>query len=313
MKLSVVIPHVNEVDEANATIRSIRETAGNSVEIVVVDDASANRPTIFGADKVIFNKERCGTGPSRHIGAEAATGTHILITDCHMRFSDRWYDEYFIAESSEYHPRGHIFCGSCIQLDDNNTDLNKARGSYHGATFNFFGSDKVKPQYNQIFEGVWEPKKEGYAYEIPCAMGACYFVNRDFYLELSPHRYLRSWGVEEQALSLKTYLAGGLVYQVNSIRIGHKFRNNPKKLPFPLRVKDIIYNKLFVIFTCLPEEYANALMKKFPRDTDFNLAYQAIRENWSLIATEQARNRNLFNTSFESLLNRWGLQCPHGL
>lgn len=312
MKLSVVFPHVNEIDEANATIRSIRETAGNSVEIVVVDDASANRPTIFGADKVIFNKERCGTGPSRHIGAEAATGTHILITDCHMRFKPDWLERF--TEATRLDILGNnVYCGTCIQLDDDNMDLKKANGSYHGATFNFFGHDKRKPGIIQILESVWLNKKDEPCYETPSLMGACYFMRRDWYLNLAPHRYLRIWGSEETALALKTWLSGGAVYQVNSIRIGHKFRKNPKKLPFSLRVKDVIYNKLFIAFTCLPEEYANALMKKFPRDTDFNLAYQAIRENWSLIATEQARNRNLFNTSFESLLNRWGLQCPHGL
>lgn len=310
MKLSVVVPHVNEPDELNLTIRSIRETVGDAVEIVVVDDASANVPNIVGADKVIFNKERCGTGPSRHIGAEAATGTHIMVTDCHVRFTPDWLHEVEQAFEAQYSPEGKVICGSCIQLDDDNMDLKKATGAYHGATFNFFGPDKRKPGATQILESVWLNKKDEQCYETPSLMGACYFMRRDWYLNLAPHRYLRTWGSEETALALKTYLAGGAVYQVNSIRIGHKFRKNPKKLPFSLRVKDVIYNKLFIAFTCLPEEYATALMKKFPRDTDFNLAYQALRENWSLVATEQARNRNLFTVDFESLLQRWGLNCP---
>ena len=262
-----------------------------------------------GADKVIFNSHRCGTGPSRHIGAEAATGDFILITDCHVRFSPDWYDQWMkcIPSGSGI---GAVYCGTCVQLDEENMDLTKAKGSYHGATFNFFGPDKAKPQFNQILETVWLDKKDEPIYQTPSLMGACYFISRLFYLNLAPHRYLRTWGSEETALALKTWLSGSAIYQVNAIRIGHKFRRNPKKLPFTLKVRDIIYNKLFIAYTCLPENYATALMKKFPRDTDFNLAYQLLRENWSLVATERARNANLFTVSFDSLLSRWTLTCP---
>lgn len=321
MKLSVVFPHINEPDEANATIQSIRATAGNSVEIVVVDDCSSTRPDIVFADKVIFNPHRCGTGPSRHIGAEAATGTHILICDCHMRFVMGWYSEFIKAAFTQHSDGsiGHmdttsVYCAACIQLDEEHMDINHPTGVYHGATFNFYGPDKVNPKNpNQVLEGNWLEKRPEAIYEIPCCMGACYFMSRARYLELSPHRYLRTWGCEEQMLSLKTWLSGGKVYQVNSIKIGHKFRRNLKKLPFDLRVKDIIWNKLFCIYTCLPEPYATGLMKKFPRDMNFNLAYQSLRENWHVVATEQARNANLFNTSFQSLLERWRLECPrHG-
>jgi glycosyltransferase involved in cell wall biosynthesis len=308
MKLSVVFPHINEEQEANATIRSIRETAGDSVEIVVVDDCSTTRPNIIGADNVIFNSQPCGTGPSRHIGAEAATGDYILITDCHMRFTPGWLQAFGRAPIASL----DVICGACVQLDEENMDLNKAKGCYHGATFNFFGPDKRNPKNTHILESVWLDKRDAPIYETPSLMGACYFIRRDWYLKLSPHRFLKTWGCEEQALSLKTWLSGGKVCQVNSIRIGHKFRRNPKKLPFKLRVSDVIYNKLFVMFTCLPEEYANALMKKFPRDMDFNLAYQKLRDNWSLVATEQAYNRNLFTVDFSSLLERWQLTCPHG-
>lgn len=308
MKLSVVFPTVNEEDEANSTIRSIRETAGEQVEIVVVDDCSANRPNIFGADKVIFNSQPCGTGPSRHIGAEAATGSHILITDCHMRFTSDWYEN---ATAHLFHsPPNHVFCGACIQLDEDNMDLKKAKGSYHGATFNFFGPDKRDQHITQIIESVWLNKRAEPCYETPSLMGACYLANREWYLQMAPHRFLKVWGSEESALSLAAHLSGGSVFQINAFRIGHKFRKSPKKLPFTLRVADIIWNKLFVAYTCLPEEYATALMKKFPRDTDFNLAYQRLRENWSLVETQRAANRRLFAVRFEDFLNKFSLTCP---
>lgn len=307
MRISVVLPHVNEPSNLNATIKSIRATAGNEVEIVVVDDCSTTRPEIIGADTVIFNRFHCGAGPSRHIGAEAATGTHILITDCHMQFLSGWHQA--AIDRIKDRPTT-VNCGVCLAIDDKHPDASRPRDRYYGATFNFYGPDKFKPGATKIFSAVWNDRQEGDDYELPACMGACYFMPRDWYLKLSPHKHLVKWGVEEEALSLKTWLAGGEIRMMKTVQIAHKFRLKGTKLPFSLKVDQIIYNQLFVAYTCLPEPYADALMKKFPREMNFSLAYQKLRENWGLMLCERAYNQRIFTRSFDWLLDHFGLTCP---
>lgn len=72
-KLTVVIPVLNEGEELATTLNEVRRTAGENVDIIVVDDASYD-----GFDyksiaekhdaKYIHHKERKGSGPSKQDG-----------------------------------------------------------------------------------------------------------------------------------------------------------------------------------------------------------------------------------------------------
>ena len=121
MKLSIIINDLNDHMECRATIQSIRTTSPAETEIIVVDDGSTE-PLVLDDPSVILirNDVRAGGGPSRHQGAEAATGDYLLLIDSHMRFAPGWYAE---SEKRIVGRSGTVHCASCMGLSEGNMDL----------------------------------------------------------------------------------------------------------------------------------------------------------------------------------------------
>lgn len=98
MLISVVIPARNEGPHVNDTIRSLAESRADltqRVEFVVVDDASTTSLRVDieapGVEvRVVRSEERLGVPRARNVGAAAATGDVLVITDAHVRFSAGW-------------------------------------------------------------------------------------------------------------------------------------------------------------------------------------------------------------------------------
>ena len=250
-RLSILITVHNEYEETQKTIASIRATAGDKPEIIVIDDASQVPLSLKDLGcHLIRNETRAGVGPSRHIAATAAGADWLLIIDCHMRFEPGWF------EKTMAHIEGRtttLFCGSCIALSPGQMDIRKATEAYHGATINFYGPDKHHPEKNQVLEGVWLKDREGDDYPIPCVMGASYVLSRDWFFHIGGLRMLRQWGGDEVLLSLKTWLAGGDVRMMKKLRVGHQFR---EKSHYVSQQWCLIYNAMMIALTCLPLDKA---------------------------------------------------------
>lgn len=291
--LSVVIPTLDDNDIAQ-TVMSIHATAGNQVEIIVVNDGGFV-PNVAGC-KIVHNRQRCGSGPSRHIGAIYATGEWLLHTDSHMRFEKGWYEAFCAAvhrpgviNMDDWRGDGKtVFCGTMIALE---RDLSQ-HGDYSGAKLNLVGPDPGDASKQQVFEENWSKHENGQ--DVGCLMGAVAFVSRDWYLTLAPHRHLRSWGKEEIMLSLKTWLSGGRIEMLSGVRVGHIFRGKKEKVPYEIPGQNLLYNKLFAMWSLLPFDLVERLLpmleKTVPRQTWLQ-ASELIRQDWHLIAAERAESR----------------------
>lgn len=306
--LTVIVTSHSDPDVYN-TVASIRQTAPEAA-ITVVDDHSAKPVTGLEAD-VIRTPRRIGVGPARTLGAIHAKGKWLLLVDAHMRFTPGWYQN-LIAHVAPPQSECTLFCGTCLGLDDANMDVTKPKGVYHGATWQFYGRDANAPSKMQILECVWNRGPEpANGSIIPAVMGACYAVNRRKFLDLMPLRFLRSYGVDEQALSLKFWLGGDGIKLMTDVRIGHKFRTPKNLVPFPLKGWQTIFNKLFIIHTCLPPDKALILQNKFPRGGEFQMALSKLYEDWHLIAYEQARNADVLKSrTFDDFLSKFQLPFP---
>lgn len=308
--ISIIITCLNEQKELNDTIVSLCSTCDPSrVEVIVVDDCSSCRitaPSPFV--KVIQNHQRCGVGPSRHIGALHARGEWILLTDAHMRFSAGW------LEAAEHVARDYnrniLYNGMMLGLDEGRPYLDQHAGEYYGATFNFYGPDRNNPAKKQWFESVWLDHRPADGADIPSIMGAVYLMNREWFLHLGALRHLRSWGVDEQILSLKTWLAGGKVVFLPELKLGHVFRGPKRRLPYVIPSAHIVYNKMFAIHTCLTPELAQALLSKVTKTSDWHSAINMIRADWHLVEIEKAYNQQIFVRTFSWLQDRFGLTVP---
>ena len=307
--LTVIITAHNDSD-VNNTVASILATAGEQSEILIVDDASA-RPVVASDAKIIRTQRRIGVGPARTLGAIHANGEYLLTVDAHMRFTPGWY-EAAMDRITKPENRKVLNCAMCLGLDETNMDVNNPRGRYYGATWNFAGPDANAKGKQQVFECIWgKPVPDGA--EIAACMGAAYFVHRRFFLTLMPLRFLRSWGGDEQALSLKYWLAGDGIRFMETVKIGHKFRTLKNRVPFQIQQWETIYNKLFIIWTCLPDDLALVLQKRFPNGSDTMKAVQQLHSDWRLVEYERARNKMMFDDSgltFDEYLTKFGLAFP---
>ena len=84
--LTVIIPFLNEKEEVGRTVRSIRETVGDSVDIIANNDQSDDgypyREDLapYGVSYV-YNPERKGVAASRDYGVSLCTTPYFLLLD----------------------------------------------------------------------------------------------------------------------------------------------------------------------------------------------------------------------------------------
>lgn len=316
MRLSIIITCLNDYTELLATIKSINETSTTAPEIIVVDDASSvpvDHNGLGANVRLIRNEDRCGVGPSRHIGALAATCPWLLIIDSHMRFVPGW-QELFEDRVVDVEPRT-LYCCTCLGLDRENMDPLKPKSKYYGATLNIAGRDPYNPSQTQVLEAVWLKKEPEDDADIPCVMGACYFIRREWFLKLGALRYLRSWGMDEVMLSLKCWLAGGRVRLIKSFGIGHRFllTTSKERQMYTVRQGHPTYNKLFAIKTLLSDslgqQLINTLQGSLPA-AEFARGRTMLYEDWHLVAQERAYNEALELFPFQWFVDRFAIALP---
>lgn len=310
MKLSIVIASVNERD-LPWTVKSIRQTAGDRPEIVVVDDCSASPVKIDSPPiRIIHNPFRMGVGPSRHVGALAATGELLLFTDAHMRFPQGWYEA--LIARADARPKT-LHCCACAGLTSSQTDLAKVSSFYQGATLNVQGPDAQAANKTQIMEVVWKHSETKDDEELQCVMGAGYVIPRKWFLELAPLRFLIGHGGDELQLSLKAWLSGGDVRFVKSVALGHIFPTmEEQSKKFQVEPHLPIFNKIFGIRTLLMDDpLAQQLELAIQRTcSGHSKLWPLLDAMRCVIQTEQAQNRAMFRKSFRWFAERFNIQLP---
>lgn len=310
MKLSIVITCLEDPDIYN-TLHSIRETAGDRPEVIVVSDSSSFQfqDNTKGYDSLFLNAYRCGVGPSRTVGVQHATGDHVMIIDSHMRFKPGWYEEVMRRVDGR---EKTIHCAVCAGLDSQNMDVNNPKGRYYGAKLEIFGPDPNRPGAFRVFEGTWNKTPPEDDAELSCLMGACYVMPRKWFLHLDALRFLRSWGGDEQMLSIKSWMAGGDVRLMRNVEIGHVFLRGEEKQPYKTPVGHIAHNKFFALYTLLTDdERAKTRMLEHMMTVygggEFSTGMKIIAENYHLLTTEIARNHSIFKHTFQWYADRHGI------
>lgn len=343
-KLSILINVLNDQEELSATIQSIRDTAGDAVEIVVVDDCSTVPVTVPEGVRLKRGPVRAGCGATRHVAATLASGEWFLILDSHMRFEPGWYE----AAMARLEGREQtLFCATCMGLEPGQmqivtgpkavTSMELALGQvavwkgkrvvkigpteykhvgatdifqveqqdtlmliqnpeYTGATLSLYG-DKG----DDIFEGKWRDHRTD-DQEIPCLMGASYFIHRDVFFKLNGLRQLRMWGSDEPYLSLKAWLAGHDIRIMRTVRIGHKFRvPDPKDgkyhAPYSTAAWYGIYNKIRCAKTLMNSEeaaYVICCLQKCSHKGDFDAAMKQVQLDWVDIESTRHQYESIF-------------------
>lgn len=282
--ISVILPCRNEDDEIiEKTINSIIHTSPDDIEIILIDDNSKIEPQFQNKNKIIFHRNRInlGAAQSKHLGACLASKKYLFLTDSHVLFKQGWYDN--VLKCLENKPND-LCCGVCLGLSKEDFNLKDYKGSYYGARL--FLHEK-----GDLLDGKWTHAEKEDDYEISCIMGANYFMHKSHFFKIRGYGDLKAWGSEEPCLSIKTWLSGGSVRLNKNVITGHMFRNTA---PYTTYLKHVLYNKIRLIQSLLPNDIAKLLISKLNKNTNFNEAMALIKQEEKQIAEFKNYYQNIF-------------------
>ncbi len=244
-KLSVLIPFLNEGEEVVTTVKEVRRTVGEKVNIIVVNDHSTDgfdysaqlRP--YGVT-YILNEENLGSAPSRDICVGHCETPYFLFLDAHMRFYSNDWVEKIVALLEEDDRR--IFCTQTKALKKNDDGSLKEIENQIPA----FGA------YMPLFKGAFFPDIQWRTVEmhpnrkiedVAFVLGASYAGSVRYWKYLHGMKGLMKYGCEEQYISIKVWLEGGRVQVVKDIIVGHIYR---EASPYVHRPATFVFNHLWI-------------------------------------------------------------------
>jgi len=274
--LTVVISSINECEQIRETVKSIQETS--DAQIIVIDDCSYPKVPKMQGVRLLRNNLRKGRPANMDRGVELARTPFIFLANARMRFKKGW-DK--VVEQLKKEPET-IFCTTSVCLDYKNLDMNTDKKRY-GAEIHYCYRDILKG--NQILEPRWLPPKEEDIYEVPCVLGANYFITKKWYKHLKGFEGLQTWGGMDVFLSLKSWMAGGACKIIKSIEIGNIYRDEifPDKYKYTFIVDDKYWNQVFTAFTLLQWGEATELLRKLHSKPHYTMLVNRIMEFMPII------------------------------
>jgi len=259
--LTVIIPFLNEKDEVENTVKSIKTHSDGDIEILVINDASNDgfdyKSIVEKYDDVIYieNQERMGVAASRDLGVELCQTPYFLLLDAHMRFYDNLWAQRIIEEL-ETDQRALLCCQTKeLRIEDGNL-VEKNRLPSYGACIELdSGLKLIEPFW--IFQ---EPEETSHLKTIPvaCILGAAYACSKVYWQYLKGLEGLKYYGTDESYISIKAWLEGGSCKLLKDVVIGHIYRLSESQ-PFVTDAKFRLYNRLLIIELLIPEMYKKNL------------------------------------------------------
>lgn len=251
--LTVIIPFLNEGIEVERTLQSIRDTAGNQVNILLINDASSDRYDYNAAalkyeTSLYTHKVRQGVAASRDEAIGICSTDYFLLLDAHMRFYQNDWVNIIISELEK--DARTLLCCQTVPMKKNEfgeiyfvTERNTSFGAY--IDFSPEGNFQVRWNY-------CDPDPRNQIVPIPCVLGAGYAASKLYWEYLQGLKGLKGYGMDEQLISIKIWLEGGTCKLLKQVDIGHVYRT---EAPYEQVDICLAYNKLYIAELALPYSY----------------------------------------------------------
>lgn len=244
-KITIIIPFLNEGEEVEKTLKSIREySSSEEVSILLIDDASTDGFDYAAVANqynaiILVNNTRQGVAASRDRGILTCLTPYVLLMDAHMRL----YDVHCIPSIIKQLEQNEnvLLCCQNKPLRYIDGKLNEQPINSQGAYIDL-----------NTYEAHWHYTTGHLSTSptaIPCVLGAAYATSKQYWLSLGGLKGLRGYGMDEQYISLKVGLEGGRCMLLPHCVIGHIYRNKP---PYYTPTPQLLYNKLFIAELLLP-------------------------------------------------------------
>ena len=247
-ELSVVMAFRNEGEEVALTCKSIRETAGDRVDILALNDASDDgfdyKQSLKGYDvQYIESKERLGSSIGKQRCVEMCRTPCFLMLDAHCRMlTTDWLDKALeVMRKNE----DCVYCCAVQFFYTQEELLDNKRAIAYG------GWMKYDPKF--IFCPAWNVRKIAETeFDIPCIQGANYLCSKRWWDYIGGHKGLRLYGREEAFVSKKSLMAGGSVKCIPQILTAHKGRS--ERMPYQLCSYEVVHNGMVIAYMLLDKK-----------------------------------------------------------
>ena len=302
-RLTVLIPFVNEGDEVVATVKDVRHTAGNSVDILVLNDCSTDGRDYETELKpysitYLYNKENHGSAPSRDICVQNCKTPYFLFLDAHMRFfCENWVER--IISMLDADDR-QLLCMQTVALQKDKKGVQK--NPKHAPTFGAFMPLSINEYQPDIKWNRKELNPDSDTQEIPMVLGAAYAGSCRYWNYLHGMEGLMRYGTEEQFISLKAWLEGGRCVLLKDIVIGHIYRD---KSPFKRYVDVEIFNKLWIVSLLFPtflKSKSFAIAQKQDFQT-FGKALRILKSKKEELLKQRHYYKGIFTRPFDAIID----------
>lgn len=295
-KFTIIIPFLNEGIEVYNTIRSFKESTDRDFEVILINDCSTDH---FDYRKVaeefnavyIEHEERKGVAASRDEGVDLCVTEYFILLDAHMRVYQADWD-LIIADLLDTHEK-LLICCSTLALDINGMPYPKEKSMVgYGAAFDFSNiniSWLYTHSHNQ---------------DIPCVLGASYACSKQYWKYLKGLEGLKSYGFDEQLISLKVWLSGGCCKVVNNIIFGHIFREN-RVPPYQIQENNYYLNQLLIVELFYNDEFKRIFIQKIRRERGVEFVNTLIGDmggNRNFILKQKEYYHTIFCNSFENMI-----------
>jgi glycosyltransferase involved in cell wall biosynthesis len=262
----------------------------------VVDDFSSTPLEPIENTTIIRHTSRLGVGQAFDSGVKQAKYDNIILMAADTRYKDNGWAELLYDEIQLY-PTS-LVSTTCIGDNYRHT----------GATILIFHdhiSNPRKPKYFRgLVEAKWLPTFEGESREIPCILGACYAVKKDWYQHIDGFWGHRIWGSLESYISMKSYLFGGSCRCVPRAETYHIFKprtTNVHKIP----QEDVLYNKLLIATLLFPD--SRRLISFLGTDPNVWRANMIFQKNSALIQAKKQEYLLKTKMSMEEYVRKFNL------
>lgn len=304
--VTVIMAFRNEGDEVSLTCKSARDTAGDRIDIICVDDCSDD-----GRDyeselseynvRYYRNIMRMGSSQGKETGVSLCKTPYFIILDAHCRFYTKdWLD--IVERTVLSNPDTTLYCCGCQYFYSEEDHQNPKHTIAYGAYFTHQQADLLRAKWN-----VKKLSEE--AFEIPVILGANYIGSKQWWQKINGHRGLILYGREEEYVSLKCWLMGGKCMVIPSVITGHKGRSPEHPAPFRCLASEAYRNEITVATICAPE-ILDKMMAYWDKVRENSSAWDSAKKLYNsaalqinLLKQDFEKNKVMTFTEFDRKIN----------
>lgn len=295
---TVIIPFLNENREVRNTVKNLRENSNLDFDLILINDCSTDGydykkvAADFNA-QYMEHSQRKGVAMSRDEGVNVCKTDYFLFLDAHMRVYQKDWVKILVSELKEN--ARSLLCGTTLNLDIEGNQTTEKLG--YGAYFDF-----TELTIKWLTSGDNMP--EGNIIDIPCVLGASYACSKKYWMYIEGLSGLKSYGLDEQLISIKVWLDGGRCRLLKDIKFGHIFRDTTP-IPYENRPKDFLKNILFIVELFYEFEMKVNLLQNIraQRDSDFiSVVIDELVEEKEYILNRKQYYQSLFPNTINQIV-----------